>query len=162
MSNFLTLGHFDIWALVATLRQRRSLFAGEGPVRRAVMRYGSGAEEPEASKWIALQNTLSRARRLAPGPIEMGAVSFEMLMPRSWVGWDDPDGPEREGWQETHLALLTNPLAWLYSGIEAMHVHPGFLVWRNRAMPASQINLGEHPRVHLVIEFRPIREPADG
>lgn len=162
MTNFTPIVFLDAFDLACSLRARMGLFKPvEGGGREIAMRYpkrdGSGwLQSREAAKWQEYRNTLSQIKRLGElglHEVEFGRIAFDLLPPRSTLPWatheaDDPP------FLLAVLPIRTNPLAVTFSGAEGMHLLPGRLTIVNRMPPCSAINLGDHGRVHLTIEFR--------
>lgn len=164
MPNILLLGHVDTWALAGSLRSKIGLFK-EGTPRvvavRAPRRGTEAADEDFVSyketMWPELRNMIALLRRKAEaavGEIELGLVSLEQLDPGAIVPWHTESGAYAERFTRAHLALRTNPGALVYCGPEAIHMAPGFLNAINMLAPTSQVNFGEHPRIHLIVDFR--------
>ncbi|MDE2104143.1 MAG: aspartyl/asparaginyl beta-hydroxylase domain-containing protein [Patescibacteria group bacterium] len=162
MPNFVTLGFFDTYDLVASLRGKEGGFGVDGMLIRGRRSDQEGQEfgahhdyvfKPVCRKWVELQNVLSRIKREGDrllGGIEFGRIGLDLLAPGEWHEWHRPD----QAWEVLHLAIRTNPGAALIVGTESMHLQPGFLVWVSNAAPQSAINLGQWPRIHLVIDFQ--------
>lgn len=167
MPNLATLGFVDTFALTGSLRSRLGLFPKEGPARVVTVRgprRGSELEDEDfvnhrETIWPDLNNLIVRARHAAEariGPLDLGLVSLEMLDPGGIIPWqnDAPSLPYAERWTRTHLALRTNPLTRFYCGPETMHMEIGFINSINMLAPTSAANFGEHPRIHLIVDFR--------
>ena len=171
MPNFAPIVFLDTFELVASLRRQIGLFDHETPRVLAVRRPRRNTEEddedftwdPVAQKWTELKNFLGRTKRAAErllGPQELGHIYLEMLDPGArlpWVGGMTGSYVERH--TRLVLALRTNPLAMMYAGTETFSPAPGWLTAVNVQVPHSAINLGEWPRVHLVLDCRK-KEPA--
>jgi len=164
LSNFLAVGWFDTWPMIASLRQRQNLFpaADEGRRRLAIREPGDGEDvwrhHDEFEKWVPLRNLIAKIRRQpATEGTDTGRILLEWLEPGAVVHWTHHE----TNWQRFHMALVTNPLCWVFSGAEGLHMQVGFLNWINLAQPTSQLNLGESPRIHLVVEFRKHAQKED-
>jgi hypothetical protein len=164
MSNFVPLAVLDVWSLAASLRSRMNMFRrGEtesvaDPTTRVLLRQPNDeGDAVNLVEWPHLANVLSRIVRLpkAQGQ-ELGSVYLAHLRQGSFVQWH-ADPPR--GWQTLHLPIVTNPGAWMYSGPQSAHLESGVLTWVNAAALCSEVNFGEFPRIHLVLEVRP--KPPD-
>lgn len=120
---------------------------------------------PVATKWVELNNMRSRLKRVGDqllGTVEFGRIYFEMLDAGAKLPWSEGEaGPYAERWGMMHLPLRTNPGAVMYAGTEISSPGQGWATIVNHRAPHSAINLGEHSRIHLVVEFRK-RETDDG
>lgn len=116
------------------------------------------ARNAETAKWVQLKNAVARLKRAGEaifGPIDLGHVYLAMLDPGSRLPWTDGmAGAYAERHTRLVLALRSNPAALTISGSEAFSLAPGWLTVVNARVPQAAINLGEWPRVHLVVDFR--------
>lgn len=163
MPNIITLGFVDTFALVASLPVRIGLFGKGDGLRTVIVRGPKPGTELEDENfaffkrayWPEMKIMLDRLKRLGgPDGIELGLVSLEMLDPGVALPWDRESGAYAERYTRAHLALRTNPGALFYCGPEMIHMQPGWVNAINRLAPCSQTNFGEHPRIHLVVDFR--------
>ena len=172
MANFVPLLFVDHFDLTASLPRQIGLFDHGMPRILPVWIPRKGTEEadedmvwhPGAAKWVQLKSFLTRLKREAErltGPIDLGRCYLEMLDPGMTLPWTTESGPYIERFTRTHLALRTNPAALMVSGSEAASLGPGWLTAVNPQVPCTAINLGQHPRVHLVVDFRK-KDVADG
>lgn len=166
MANFTPIAFIDTFELAASLVPRMGMFKrGGGPFGVLPVKW---AKDPEAdaftfvqaaelNKWPELRNTLSRIVRLGRsilGELELGEISFTLLDPGVGVPWYSDSNAYRRAFLTLHLALRTNPDAMMISGTQMAHLLPGALTLVNHRVPCSAINLGEHARIHLTIDFR--------
>lgn len=173
MSNFTPIAFVDTFGLAASLPPRMGLFRPGEEEERVLPIRGFRKDSAPAdmdfiyyartyTKWVELKNMLGLLKRLAEtrvGPVEFGCVWLEMLDPQTVMQWLQPQtGAYYEGFWRAHLPIRTNPAARMYSGTDAAHLLPGQLTIVNVRVPHSAINLGEWPRVHLVVDFR--RKPG--
>ena len=166
MPNFAPVVFLDTFELVASLRRQMGLFDHETPRILPIRRPRRGTEDadedftwgPVAGKWTELKNFLGRTKRRAEGifgPQELGHIYLEMLDPGVRLPWSDGlTGGYAERYTRFILALRTNPLAMMYAGGETASPAPGWLTAINVQVPHSAINLGEWPRIHLVLDCR--------
>lgn len=167
--NFAFIAWLDTFELAASLRTRAGLFKTEEPGRRIlpVRSIRKGTEEVDEdfvgftyatpAKWPELGNLRSRLTRLGNdmlGAVEFGRIFFEQLDPGATLAPHRETGPYFERWRRAHLPIRTNPGAMLYSGIEQVSPAPGNLVGIAMNLPCWAVNLGEYPRVHLIVDFR--------
>ncbi len=156
----LFVDHID---LAGTLRRHEGLYDHGTPriLPVHVPRKGTEPDDEDfvflastMGKWVELKNFLGRLKREAEkvvGSIDLGRIHLEMLDPGATLAWATESGPYIERYTRVHLALRTNPGALMVSGNEAASPAPG---WH------TAINVGQHPRVHLVMDFRK-KEPTD-
>ncbi len=169
MPAFVPVAFLDTFDLVASLRERMDRFrsTGEAGLTELRVREESSIEgkghvwyKPYA-EWPELKATIQTLRglgdRLAGAAgIELGRVFLEMLDPGTTLPWTT----EESEFVRVEMALRTNPGARLFVGTESTHLLPGQLTIVATGVPRCAVNLGEWPRVHLVVEFRR-RETAD-
>jgi hypothetical protein len=147
MTNFIELAFLDVWSLSASLRSRMNLLA-DGPL---IVKDFDGWVEEHAEKWSQLKNVVSRATRLPVAKeYELGRVIVFLLKPTQATPWVKP----WDIWQRLHLPIVTNPAAMVFSGPQGWNIKPGVLTWVNNAVLCSEVNFGEFPRIHLVLEVR--------
>src|SRR5712691_7616392 len=169
--HFTPITFLDVHELAASLRERAGLFK-QSPDSglRLILHRGFKKDTDEAeemftgyavtTKWVELRNVVSRLKRigdelLGPPGIEWGCIYLEMLDPGAMLSWrPGRTGPYAERFVRAHLPLRTNPGAMLYRGVEGVHLPQGQLAIVSSQVPQSAINLGEWPRVHLIIDFR--------
>jgi len=154
--------------IVGSLRTRAGLFKTEAAGHRIlrIRGHAKGSDEaddrfgayPSAQKWIELANLRSeiarRAEGIMPGAIEFGRIHFEMLDAGARLDWCVEDTPYFARWQRSVLPIRTNPGFLRIAGNEAGSPAQGWLTLVNVRVPNAQINSGEHPAVHLIMDFR--------
>jgi hypothetical protein len=174
-SNFLPLLFVDHIDLAGSLRRHEGLYDHETPrilpiryPRRGTDRedenFVSGPRDGEIAKWVAMTSFLGRLKREAEklvGPIDLGCVFLEMLDPGAAIATEAESGAYIERYTRVHVALRTNPATLMVSGAEASSPAPGWVTAVNVRVPCYAVNMGQHPRVHLVVDFKK-KEPADG
>jgi hypothetical protein len=166
--NFASLVFVDHIDLAGTLRRHEGLY-DRGTPRILPIRYPrkgtqlededfvSGPRDGAVAKWVELKNFLGRLKREAEkvaGPIDLGHVWLEMLDPGATLPWTTESGAYIERHTRVHLALRTNPAATMVSGSEAFSPAPGWVTAVNVRVPCTAVNMGQHPRVHLVLDWR--------
>ena len=167
MANFVPLLFLDAHELAASLRQHTGLFDHGTPRILTIREPRNNTTEDDedfiwraalVKKWRELHHFLGRTRREAEkafGPQDIGHIYLEMLDAGVRLPWADGlSGSYAERYTRLHLALRTNPQAMMYSGAEVASPAPGWLTAVNFRVPHSAINLGDWPRVHLVVDFR--------
>lgn len=158
MANFVALAHLDVFDLVASLPKRMGGFNDAKPrILSVVLPNGEGSTED----WVELRNLLARIESLGDklGGVEFGGVFLEQLDPNICLSWRRKSGDYYERHSRLYLPLRTNPAAMMYSGIESANPQVGCLTLTNVRVPHSAINLGDWPRISLVIDFRK-KEPT--
>ena len=173
MTNFVPIAFLDTFELAASLRRRMGAFVLDpldmlGPRCLKVRGPRTGADDPDddlafvaykdAANWPELRATLGRISRIGEatiGGVEFGRVFLELLMPATRLPWDVlVEDRYSERFSRLHLPLRTNPAAIVYAGTEQMHLLPGQLTIVNQRAGVSAVNLGEWPRIHLVVDFK--------
>lgn len=172
MANFMPLLFVDHIDLAGTLRRHEGLYDHGTPRILPVRVPRKGTEDDDEDfvylastmgKWVELKNFLGRLKREAEklvGPIDLGRIWIEMLDPGVTLPWKTESGPYIERYTRVHMALRTNPAALMISGSEAASPAPGWVTAVNVRVHTA-INMGQHPRVHLVVDFKK-KEATDG
>lgn len=172
------IGHLDTFALLASLYERRSEFdtitlrqdTPGSPHRDTRAIFLRGPDEPTVTRWFEdvphvdypAWRTWPEAEPLftnlltsLPQPIpDVGKVMLVELKPGGALAWHVDEGAYAVQHERYHLALTTNPGAWLLSGGEQAHVPVGALVWFDNHALHSAINVGPTPRIHLIVDIR--------
>jgi hypothetical protein len=170
--NFIPVGWLDTFELAASLRQRMGRFAPDAdaaPGRKVIPLRGPAEDSDPADdtrfqfnraatqKWPELRAALERILRVgkALGGIDLGRIELELVSPGAALPWRREVGDYVERYERLHLALRTNPGAIVYSGNEGLHLLVGAAtIVARRGVPTSAVNMGESPRIHLVVDFR--------
>ena len=173
MANFTPIVFFDTLALASSLERQAAMFDHGTPRLLSVVRPRRGTDEadedftwnPAAAKWVQLKNAIARLKRAGEtifGQLDLGHVYLEMLDAGARTPWAEPlTGSYAERYTRLVLALRTNPATLIVAGAEAFSPAPGWLTAVNARVPQCAINLGEWPRVHLVVDFRKKEEKVD-
>jgi len=170
MANFTPVAYLDTWELAVSLKPRLGLFKIDTENGTSVIMLRGprfNADDPddelgyvqmrEAGKWEEYKNTLKRITRVGAatlGALDFGRIYFELLPPGVVTPWRSGSPGYAERFLRAHLPIRTNPQAVMFSGTEGASLLPGHLTVVNRMPPSSAINMGDHARVHLVIDFR--------
>lgn len=173
MANFVPLLFVDHIDLAGSLRRHEGLYDHGTPRILPVHVPRKGSEDDDEDfvylastmgKWVELKNFLGRIKREAErltGPIEFGRIWIEMLDPGVTLPWTTESGPYIERHTRVYMALRTNPGVLMVSGCEAASPAPGWVTAVNVRVPCTAINMGQHPCVHLVLDWKR-KEPTDG
>lgn len=154
---FQPIAFIDTLYLASSLLSRLNRFetVDEG-VREYRVRWpddnsATGWKQLAPKVWPELTTTLRRIGEIGEqllGPLQRGRIFLEMLDPAATRRWQ----PEiTDDWIRVHLALRTNPRAFLYAGAEVASPAPG---WITQARPDCSLNLGEDSRIHLIMDVR--------
>lgn len=84
---------------------------------------------------------------------EMARAMISRLDPGSSIFWHTDDGPYHQRTARFHLPLVTNPLCFMYSQHEMVHMAQGVLYWFNNHVRHSAANWGKTIRCHLIFEM---------
>lgn len=141
----------DTWALSLVLWKNKSLFdAGEGPVRFVPL--GSHLKLKE---WQPLKAVIARGlNALTPPGKErpsLASVGIEKLLPKGHTEWEQITDAD---FNRFHLAIVTNPAASFYCGGAVVNMNIGILNYIDVGQLHSAVNLGDHPRYHLIVDVR--------
>lgn len=174
MPNFLPLLFVDHIDLAGSLRRHEGLYEEGTPRILPVHMPRTGTELDDEDfvwcatvrekKWVQMTNFLGRLKREAEkltGPIDLGCVFLEMLDPGAAIAAPAETGAYIERYTRVHMALRWNPAAIMVSGSEVANPMPGWVTAVNVRVPCYIANMGQHPRVNLVVDFRKREEPAD-
>ncbi len=166
-NNFVPLLFVDHVDLAGSLRRHEGLYDHGTPRILPVHLPRKGTDENDddfvwcqtvrEKKWIAMTNLLARLKREAEkltGPLDLGLIFLEMLDPGTTIAQPAESGAYIERYTRVHLALRTNPGALMVSGNEAFSPAPGWVTAVNVRAPCYMANMGQHPRVHLVLDWR--------
>lgn len=117
----------------------------------------------EMEKWKSMQLLLRRARTailadpwlrdVLDPEAPIGRVMASILPKDSYISWHADNGPYHERHLRFHIALVTNPLCFLHSGPEQMHVPAGMLTWFNNRAVHCATNWGQSDRLHVIFEL---------
>lgn len=160
---FAALAWVDTFELAASLRGPRvGLFPKSGECRILPLRGPKRDADPEDdatfvrffTKWPELTNLLDELRRIAGGGVEYGRIYLEMLMPTGIIPWEHDTSGYAQRFQRVHVAVRTNPNAYVFIAGAAVNMQPGIVNLVDRRYPISAINMGTSWRCHLIVDFR--------
>lgn len=178
MANFTPIVFLDTFDLAASLRERMGFFKpvpdqlGVRAIHYRGLKQDTEEEDEQftgytvTARWVELANTVKRIKRIGDQfvggeGIEFGRIFLEMLDPETALPWRVNSAPYFQHFARAHLPLRTNPAARQFVGTESAHLLPGQLTVVNMRGLSSALNLGEDPRVHLVLDFRRKAEAAN-
>lgn len=87
-------------------------------------------------------------------PGKIGKAMIVSLKPGGFIDWHTDEGAYAEAYNRFHVCLIPSPGAFLYSGGEQASPAVGWLTFFNNRALHSAINLGQTPRVHLIVDVR--------
>ena len=116
-------------------------------------------DDPVLAEWKSAKALLNRVRNAASGalggkPADLGKALIVSLKPGGHIPWHLDEGEYAERHTRFHLAISSNPAAWLLSGADRWQPGVGGLVWVNHRVLHSEVNFGDFPRIHLVVDVR--------
>lgn len=171
--SFVSLGWLDVYELGCSLRSRIGLFPKSGQARVLSIRGPRGDADPDDAaafawakgreKWPELMNIIGQVERIGAqhlGGIEWGRIGLELLMPNGIVPIESDESGYAERFDRVHVAIRTNPAAAVFCGVLSRHIAWGELVILatkrppRPPLPTGAFNAGEHPRCHLIVDFR--------
>lgn len=149
----------DVWQLCHSLYARRQKLGKPQNGVRTLTLIDGDWKAPELKDWATLTNMLSRCTRLlrerAPD-CRISAAAIECLDPGAVIPWEHGSDDE----VEAHVAIVVNPFARLFAGLETYCPGWGEVVLLSpstRAMK-SAVNMGETPRIHLILTMTKAQE----
>jgi hypothetical protein len=170
----------DVWALQSALWRQQKQLDGDAARRlgsqrdtRTLVFRGPNSDEAWDSgdddapcedtallglkEWLPLKRLLARAGTALTtpaGPPEFGRIFLESLLPKGHVDWHSAGDPYSHAHHRFHCALVTNPAAMLYAGLQSAHLAAGQVALVDQSMLTSAVNFGVRPRIHLVVDVR--------
>lgn len=170
MPHFQPIAFLDIWEVAGSMYggNRMGLFRKDEPSILPLRGPPPGADDPEDElafgtyrqtwgHWPEMKRLVERLRQIAKpviGEVDLGLMFLEMLHPGQCLPWELSDSAYVTRFLRLHLAIRTNPRALLYAGGEQWCVQPGQAVITNKRVRHSAVNFGDHPRIHLVLDFK--------
>jgi hypothetical protein len=146
MSNFTPVAFIDVFDLGASLLRKP-----KGDEMTLLDRVR--VLEHLSRRWAALADVMDRIKDLAaPHSWEAARVCLDVLDPGERVGWSDALSYQTI----LHVPIRTNPQAAMIAGTEICCPGVGFATIVNQQVPNCAINMGETPRIHLVVEMRKV------
>lgn len=148
---FRAIAFLDTMALSVLLYRERSLFDkdGEGSLRNLEV-----WSRLKLKEWKVAKSVVARALDAigggGPRP-DLAGVSMQKLLPQGFVPWS-----RNVAWASLrfHLPIVTNPACQMFSGPYTAHLPVGQLTFVATDILHSEINLGDTPRWHLVIDVK--------
>lgn len=118
---------------------------------------------PILREWKSARAVLARIRASAAPFFEgqtpiLGRAWIEVLPPESGTPWAIEVDDYADAHRRTRTCLIPNPGAISYSGGAAANLLVGMVNLIDHRALCSEINGGEHPRVHLIVD---IKVPVD-
>ena len=160
MNHIRPIGWMDSAKLTANFILRYAdQLSSDGPVLKLHLRDDDRGDLPILTgdrKFGSAVNFLQRLKQTAAPflggkPADLGSVWIERLMPNGHTPWSQEDEPELI---RLHIALTTNPHAFLYCGGEGVNLGIGVVNYVNAQALTSAANFGTAPRDHLVVNVR--------
>lgn len=116
-------------------------------------------DTPLLAEWKSAQGLLNRVRNACANAIggqsvTLGKAMLVALKAGGHVDWHVDEGEYAERHDRLHLAIATNPAARLLSGLESINLPVGHMAWMNNRILHGALNLGDWPRIHLIVDVR--------
>lgn len=120
---------------------------------------GEIVDLPLLAEWRSAKALLSRVRAgaaplLGGSATSLGRSWLEVLPPLSGTPWRAEAGEYAEAYIRARICLVPCPQAVSYAGGAQAVLSPGFVMAHDPRLLASEVNYGEHARVHLVVDVR--------
>ena len=176
MANLMPVGWIDVYDLACSLRSRVSEFQGTGtrqlPVR-GPRAGGDGDDEyafvesrrPLVRKWVELDTVRRKIEDAATqrigGAIEFGRIFFEMLDPGVHQGLRRDSRPYAARHARLIVGIRSNPGCWLWCPPEQFLLSAGQVIMTTAGLLHAAVNLGDTPRVNLVIDVKAKPQAAE-
>lgn len=175
--NFQFRNHLDVWPVLGGLYERRKLFTEHSERHEGTDQvpskslYLRAPEDQSAENWLKdmpirdeqvltewgeMQDLLKRVHEDIDPNREVGRVMLAALKPQSVIAWHLDCGPYHDLHERYHVALITNPLAYLYSSYQMQHIPAGALYWFNNKITHTAGNWGIHYRIHLIVDMKKV------
>lgn len=170
MANFTLVGWVDPTDLIASLRSRMPLFTGTG-IRRLALRGPKRDGDPDdethfvdrkggpAGRWPECHDVVQKILHARPD-LALGRIYFELLDPGATIPLHHDTRPYALRHTRLLVGVRTNPAAYLWCPPDVWLMQPGQVVLTQPALWHAAINMGETPRITLVVDVR--QEPAVG
>lgn len=114
---------------------------------------------PVIREWKSAR-LLLRALRAVAAPFfdgavpELGRAWIEVLSPLSGTPWDAETGDYAAAHHRTRTCLIPSPGAVSHSGVASAMLVVGMVNLIDHQLMCSEVNHGEHARVHLVVDLK--------
>jgi hypothetical protein len=164
--SFQQIGFLDTSLFTATYltRHRDKVEAGVLRLRDFADDKDEIVDLPLVKDWKNAKSILSRLRNGAapffqgqtPG---LGRAWLEVLPPLSGTPWSADGGDYGDAHIRARVCLVPSPGAVSYAGGAQAALQVGAVVAYDPRLLSSEVNFGEHARVHLVVDVR--RPDAD-
>lgn len=120
---------------------------------------GELVDLPILAEWRSAKALLSRLRTGAAAVLggrtpDLGRAWVEVLPPFAGTPWRLETGEYADAHVRTRTCLIPCPQAVSYAGGAQAVLSPGFVFAHDPRLLASEVNFGEHARVHLVVDVR--------
>lgn len=155
------LGFIDTSVMTANYLLRHKKDAADGILRLRDVKDGDAeaTDLPILREWKSAKGLLARLRAGAASHFggvtpELGRAWIETLPPMAGTPWDAESGDYADQHARTRTCLIGCPGALSYSGSVFATLAVGMVNLIEHRILCSEVNLGEHPRVHLVVDVR--------
>lgn len=155
-----TLGFLDTSSFMAAYiaKYRKSVEDGV-LVLRDVDGDGEAQSKAILKEWNSGRALLARLRSEAAKHFkgvtpELGKVWIEVLPPKSGTPWTVEEGDYALAHVRTRTCLIPSPGAISYCGASNAGLLVGVVNLVDHRQLCSEVNLGEHTRVHLIVDVR--------
>ena len=110
-------------------------------------------------EWKSARALLSRLRSAAAAYFDgvtpkLGRAWVEVLPPGVGTPWESEAGDYADNHVRTRTALVSNPGAVSYCGSAFAVLNIGWVNQVDHHQLCSELNIGDYPRVHLVVDVR--------
>ena len=162
------LGYLDTSVFTAMYVMKHAKLVDNGILRLRDFK----DDEPEATdlpilrEWKSARALLARIRASAApffdGQVpSLGRAWVEVLPPLSGTPWSMESDDYADAHRRTRTCLIPNPGAISYSGGAGANLLVGMVNLVDHRALCSEINSGEHPRVHLIVDVKVPVDDAD-
>lgn len=148
------------------VKYRERMAEGLLPLRAIKEGDEEASDLPILKEWKAARALLSRIRTgaapfLGGQAATLGKAWVETLPPGAHTPWTKEEGEYADSFLRTRTCLVPAPGAWSYAGGSGLCLPVGSLHLVDPRSLASEINVGEHARTHLIVDIRRPEPAAD-
>lgn len=121
---------------------------------------------PILKEWKSARALLTRVRSSAAPFLggktpTLGRAWIDIVPPLAGTGWASETGEYADQHVRTRTCLIPCPGAMSYSGVQSANLLVGMVNLVDHRSLCSEVNFGEHARVHLVVDVRVPDDPVE-
>ncbi len=141
------------------VKYREQMVEGVLPLRAVKQGDEDATDCAILKEWKGARALLTRFRAAAAVFLDgrsatLGRAWLETLPPGAHTPWALDETDYGRGYYRARICLIPSPGAWSYSGGGAALLAVGAVNVFDPTLLACEVNFGDHPRTHLVIDVR--------